>query len=77
VRDEWTSEDDDELDRILGQTTALLAQRGDEQAVALLVDVQYMMLAADLITVRPRAFPPPPAAFPAPCPRYPPAASRS
>lgn len=46
MRDEWTSEHDDELDRILGQTTGLLAQRGDEQAVALLVDVQYMTLAA-------------------------------
>jgi hypothetical protein len=27
-------------DRILGQTTGLLAERGDDQAVALLVDVQ-------------------------------------
>jgi hypothetical protein len=31
-------------DRILGQTTGLLAQRGDEQAVALLVDVRSMAL---------------------------------
>jgi hypothetical protein len=37
VTDEWT-------DRILGQTTGLLAQRGDEQAVALLVDVRSMAL---------------------------------
>ena len=35
-----------EYDRILGQTTGLLAQRGDEQAVALLVDVRSMALAA-------------------------------
>jgi hypothetical protein len=41
--------DDDEgaflaerADRILAQTTALLAQRGDEQAVALLIDVRTM-----------------------------------
>ena len=37
--------DDEEradYDRILGQATGLLAQRGDEQAVALLVDVQSM-----------------------------------
>ena len=52
MRDEWTSEHDDELDRILGQTTGLLAQRGDEQAVALLVDVQYMALAATDEVVR-------------------------
>ena len=31
---------DSKADRILGQTTGLLAQRGDEQAVALLVDVR-------------------------------------
>lgn len=35
---------DAEYDRILGQTTGLLAQRGDEQAVALLVDVRSMAL---------------------------------
>jgi hypothetical protein len=34
-----------EYDRILGQTTGLLAQRGDEQAVALLVDVRSITLA--------------------------------
>lgn len=33
-----------EYDPILGQTTGLLAQRGDEQAVALLVDVGSMAL---------------------------------
>lgn len=33
-----------EYDRILGQTTGLLARRGDEQAVALLVDVGSMAL---------------------------------
>jgi hypothetical protein len=31
-------------DRILGQTTGLLAERGDDQAVALLVDVQSISL---------------------------------
>ena len=38
-------EQDTEYDRILGQTTGLLAQRGHEQAVALLVDVRSMALA--------------------------------
>lgn len=53
VSDEWTSdEQDDELDRILGQTTGLLAQRGDEQAVALLVDVRSMTLASTDEVVR-------------------------
>ena len=33
-----------EDDRILGQTTGLLAQRGDEQAVALLVDVRSVTI---------------------------------
>jgi hypothetical protein len=33
-------EEDERADRILAQTTALLAQRGDEQAVALLIDVR-------------------------------------
>ncbi|GAA2458956.1 hypothetical protein GCM10010191_93800 [Actinomadura vinacea] len=32
------------LDHILGQTTGLLAQRGDDQAVALLIDVHSMTL---------------------------------
>ena len=36
---------DSEDDRILGQTTGLLAQRGDEQAVALLVDAQSVTIA--------------------------------
>ncbi|HZD14191.1 MAG TPA: hypothetical protein VE196_03520 [Pseudonocardiaceae bacterium] len=36
----WEHEPD--TDRILAQTAALLAQRGDEQAVALLVDVRSM-----------------------------------
>ena len=45
MSDEWTSEEDAELDRILGQATGLLAQRGDEQAAALLVDVRFMTLA--------------------------------
>jgi hypothetical protein len=44
VTDEWVYEQDTEHDRILGQTTGLLAQRGDEQAVALLVDVRSMAL---------------------------------
>ncbi len=44
VKDEWMYELDTEYDRILGQTTGLLAQRGDEQAVALLVDVRSMAL---------------------------------
>lgn len=35
-----------EYDQTLGQTTALLASRGDEQAVALLVDVRSIALAA-------------------------------
>ena len=45
VKDEWMYEQDTEYDRILGQTTGLLAQRGDKQAVALLVDVRSMALA--------------------------------
>jgi hypothetical protein len=45
VKDEWMYEQAAEYDRILGQTTGLLAQRGDEQAVALLVDVRSMTLA--------------------------------
>ncbi|SCE95849.1 hypothetical protein GA0070618_2210 [Micromonospora echinospora] len=44
-RDLWEYEQDEELDRVLGQTTGLLAQRGDEQAVALLVDVSAMSIA--------------------------------
>lgn len=43
--DEWHYERQAEYERILGQTTGLLAQRGDEQAVALLVDVHSMFLA--------------------------------
>src|SRR4051794_2559988 len=39
----WSDEGD--ADRILAQTTALLAERGDEQAVALLVDVQAIEFA--------------------------------
>jgi hypothetical protein len=45
MKDEWMYEQDTEYDRILGQATGLLAQRGDEQAVALLVDVRSMALA--------------------------------
>lgn len=37
---------DERADRILAQTTALLAQRGDEQAVALLIDVRSMEFVA-------------------------------
>jgi hypothetical protein len=37
---EWEAEE--RADRILAQTTALLAQRGDEEAVALLIDVRSM-----------------------------------
>lgn len=44
-RDEWEYGYDDTLDRILGQTTALLSQRGDQQAVALLVDVGSISIA--------------------------------
>jgi hypothetical protein len=43
-------------DRILGQTTGLLAQRGDEQAVALLVDVRSMALADTDEVVRTEKF---------------------
>lgn len=41
---DWQEEEDERerADRILAQTTALLAQRGDEQAVALLIDVRSM-----------------------------------
>lgn len=42
--DEWMYEQDADYNRILGQTTGLLAQRGDEHAVALLVDVRFMAL---------------------------------
>jgi hypothetical protein len=42
--DEWMYEHDADYDQILGQTTGLLAQRGDEHAVALLVDVQSMTM---------------------------------
>jgi hypothetical protein len=45
MQDEWMYDRNAEYDRILGQTTGLLAQRGDEEAVALLVDVQSMALA--------------------------------
>ncbi|GAA2908873.1 hypothetical protein Acy02nite_88580 [Actinoplanes cyaneus] len=44
MKDEWQYEQDAEYDRILGQTTGLLAQRGDHQAVALLVDVRAIAL---------------------------------
>lgn len=44
-RDEWEYGYDDTLDRILGQTTALLSQRGDQQAVALLLDVSSITIA--------------------------------
>ena len=37
-------EQDTDCDQILGQTTGLLAERGDDQAVALLVDVQSISL---------------------------------
>lgn len=46
MTDEWTYDRGTEYDRILGQTTGLLAQRGDEQAVALLVDVRSITFAA-------------------------------
>jgi hypothetical protein len=36
----WDEDDPPDTDRILAQTVALFAQRGDEQAVALLIDVQ-------------------------------------
>ena len=42
--DEWTYDRGTEYDRILAQATGLLAQRGDEQAVALLVDVRSIAL---------------------------------
>jgi hypothetical protein len=45
VTDEWAYQQDTEYDRILGQATGLLAQRGDEQAVALLVDARSITLA--------------------------------
>ncbi len=38
----WDYSEEEDYDRILGQTTGLLAQRGDAQAVALLVDVRSM-----------------------------------
>ncbi|MGO8889723.1 MAG: hypothetical protein ACLP8X_28080 [Streptosporangiaceae bacterium] len=44
MKDEWMYELEAEYDRILGQTTGLLFQRGDEEAVALLVDVRSMAL---------------------------------
>jgi hypothetical protein len=51
VMDEWVYEQEQQErdrealeDQILGQATGLLAQRGDEQAVALLVDVRSMTL---------------------------------
>jgi hypothetical protein len=44
VDDDWVCEQRSDYDRILGQTTGLLAQRGDEQAVALLVDVRSVDL---------------------------------
>lgn len=37
--------DGDRADQLLGATAALLAQRGDEQAVALLLDVQDLAFA--------------------------------
>lgn len=40
VVDELNDEVSQDFEKILSQTTALLAQRGDEEAVALLVDVQ-------------------------------------
>ena len=39
-------DEDEDADRILAQTAALLAQRGDEQAVALLIDVRRMEFVA-------------------------------
>jgi hypothetical protein len=42
--DEWMYEQDADYDRILAQTTGLLAQRGDEHGVALLVDVRSMII---------------------------------
>lgn len=52
MTDEWTYEHGAEYDRVLGQTTGLLAQRGDEQAVALLVDVRSITFAATDEVVR-------------------------
>jgi hypothetical protein len=47
----WTPNDDP--DHILAQTTALLVKRGDEQSVALLVDVQSMeFLDSDEVALR-------------------------
>jgi hypothetical protein len=43
---------DQRAERILAQATALLAQRGDEQAVALLVDVQSVTIASTSEVVR-------------------------
>jgi hypothetical protein len=43
-QEQWEREQAAEYDRILGQTTGLLAERGDEQAVALIVDVRSMAL---------------------------------
>jgi hypothetical protein len=46
VTDPRIYDQDGRDDRILGQTTGLLAQRGDEEAVALLVDVRSLTIAS-------------------------------
>jgi hypothetical protein len=63
VTEEWIHEQEQREqdrrvleDRILGQTTGLLAQRGDEQAVALLVDVRSMALVDTNEVVRTEQF---------------------
>jgi hypothetical protein len=61
VKDEWMYDQNAEYDRILGQTTGLLAQRGDEQAVALLVDVRSMTLVStDEVARKEKTFNPDP-----------------
>ncbi|WP_169979868.1 hypothetical protein [Microbispora sp. H10836] len=44
MQDEWEYEQEQEYDQIFGQTTGLLAQRGDEEAVSLMVDVHHMAI---------------------------------
>lgn len=56
VMDEWMYEQQADYERILGQTTGLLAQRGDEHAVALLVDVRSMTLVDTKEEIRTESF---------------------
>ncbi|WP_164465838.1 hypothetical protein [Actinoplanes teichomyceticus] len=44
MTDEWDHNEVEVCDRILGQTAGLLAQRGDDQSVALLVDVRAITI---------------------------------